>query len=62
MLKDEIVLQLTTPISSVSDYIAAIKTITDKKQASNRIFVYRGETQIYENSFCTPNIFRRNYL
>lgn len=62
MFKDDVVLQLSKPISSVSDYIAAIKIITDKKQASNRIFVYRGETQRYENSFCTPNIFRRNYL
>ena len=61
MRRDQYIINIENPISSISEYITAIDILLKKKASKERIFVYRGEPQKYP-TFCQPNIFRKNVL
>lgn len=61
MRKDQFITKLDGTINNVADYITAIDTLVSNNKSDNRIFVFRGEPQKHE-TYCTPNIFRKDVL
>ena len=61
MRRDQNIINIEKPISSVTEYIKTIDMLLTKKAAKERIFVFRGEPQKHI-TFCQPNIFRKNVL
>ncbi len=49
-------------IKSVAAYITAVNKLIKTKKHLHRIFLYRGEPELYEESACIPSIFRKNDL
>ncbi|MBQ9369465.1 MAG: FRG domain-containing protein [Clostridia bacterium] len=43
-------------------YIDAVNSLIKNKKEPHRIFLYRGEPELYEESSCIPSIFRRKDL
>ncbi len=61
MRRDQNIINIEKPISSVTEYIQTINMLLTGKAAKERIFVFRGEPQKHI-TFCQPNIFRKNVL
>ena len=61
MRRDQNIINIEKPISSVTEYIKTITMLLTGKAAKERIFVFRGEPQKHI-TFCQPNIFRKNVL
>ena len=61
MRRDQNIINIEKPISSVTEYIKTINMLLTGKAAKERIFVFRGEPQKHI-TFCQPNIFRKNVL
>ena len=59
MRRDQNIINIEKPISSVTEYIEKINILLTKKASKERIFVFRGEPQKH-TTFCQPNIFRKN--
>lgn len=61
MRRDQNIINIKNPISSVEEYIGIVNKLIEKKASDERIFVFRGEPQKH-STFCQPNIFRKNVL
>ena len=61
MRRDQNIITIKEPISSVAEYISTIDMLLKKKASKERVFVFRGESQKHP-TFCQPNIFRKNVL
>ena len=61
MRRDQNIINIQKPISSIAEYISVIDTLIKRKESKERIFVFRGEPEKHP-TFCQPNIFRKNVL
>lgn len=61
MRRDQNIINIEKPISSITEYIEKINMLLTRKASKERIFVFRGEPQKH-TTFCQPNIFRKNVL
>ena len=61
MRRDQNIINIEKPISSITEYIDKINMLLTIKASKERIFVFRGEPQKH-TTFCQPNIFRKNVL